>query len=125
MTVAAMNFRPFDRGSIQGFFDLRYHGLTIRGCRLISTNGGQWIAFPQRQGEQDGEVKYYELMHLTAPEMDHVRKLVLADLQAQGHFERSKKKATSKPPAKATHRTPEGEDLTEYYSQPESDDIPF
>jgi hypothetical protein len=40
MTVAALNYKPFDKGAIRGFLDLRYHGLTIKGVRLMF--GEQW-----------------------------------------------------------------------------------
>lgn len=132
--ISAFNFKPHDRGAIVGFFDLRYHGLTIRGCRIMNTNGGYWFSFPQRQGEQDGQVRYFEVMHLTPPETEHVRTLVLAELEAQGFISRPSKQAgkprtttrpDTPPSARPTHITPEGEDLSEYYTQPGDDDIPF
>ena len=87
MQIRALNFKPFDRGSMRGFFDLAYGGLTIKGCRLMSGNNGLWVAFPQQKGEQDGETKWFDQMFLTKPEAEHVRRLVIADLQAQGHLE--------------------------------------
>ena len=64
--ISAMNFKTHDKGSIRGFFDLRYHDLTIKGCRLMSSNGGLWIVFPQRQGQKDGETKWFVQVYLTA-----------------------------------------------------------
>lgn len=126
--ISALNFKKYDRGSLKGFLDLRYHGLTIKGCRLMSSNGGLWIALPQKQAEQDGETKYFDQLYLTPPEAEHVRKLVLADLQAQGVID----PPASKSPGKAAHRrskhrTPEGEDLSEHYTDQAGldDDIPF
>ena len=84
MTAAALNFKASDKGSIRGFFDLRYYGLTIKGCRLMSGQKGPWVALPQQKTEKDGEVKWIEVLFMTAPEMAHVTKLVLADLDAQG-----------------------------------------
>ena len=137
MSAAALNFKPYDKGSLRGFFDLRYYGLTIKGCRLMNGNGGLWIALPQKEIDQDGERKWIDQLYLTAPEMDHVRKLVVADLASQGHIpntspeRRTRPQAASKPASKATiptaRRTPEGEDLSEFYSNPGDDDndIPF
>ncbi|BBO69093.1 hypothetical protein DSCA_30230 [Desulfosarcina alkanivorans] len=126
--ISALNFKSFDRGAILGFFDLRYHGLTIKDCRLMNTNGGLWIAFPQRQTKQDGETKYFDQMYLTPPETDYVRRMVIAELQAQGHFDRPSGKGSGakQSNSRPLHRTPEGEDLSEYYTPPGTDDdIPF
>lgn len=128
MTVSALNFKSFERGAMHGFFDLRYHGLTIKGCRLMSSNNGLWIALPQKETEQDGERKYFDQMYLTQPEAEHVRKLAIADLQAQGHIDRPtpKPKPAAKRAPRGSHRTPEGESLDEYYTDPNADDdIPF
>lgn len=126
--ISALNFKSFDRGAIRGFFDLRYHGLTIKGCRLMAGNNGLWIAMPQQKGEQDGEVKYYDQMFLTPPETEHVRLLVIADLQAQGHIDRTVNSSSSSrtTTSRQRHVTPEGEDVTEHYTPPGNDDgIPF
>jgi DNA-binding cell septation regulator SpoVG len=127
--ISVLNWKEFDRGAIKGFFDLRYHGLTIKGCRLMDGGNGLWFAFPQKQGEQEGEVKYFDQMFLTSPERDHVRRLVIADLTLQGHLSASpdspvesgcNRQLSSQP----RHRTPEGEELTEHYTTHE-DEIPF
>ncbi|WP_419656287.1 uncharacterized protein Dvar_53830 [Desulfosarcina variabilis str. Montpellier] len=129
MTVSALNFKSFERGAMLGFFDLRYHGLTIKGCRLMSSNNGLWIALPQKEADQDGGRKYFDQMFLTPPETEHVRKLAIADLQTQGHIDRpvAKKEAAAKQAPKGSYRAPEGEDLSEYYVPPgdDGDDIPF
>jgi DNA-binding cell septation regulator SpoVG len=128
MTVSALNFKPYNKGAMRGFFDLRYHGLTVKGCRLMNGNGGLWIALPQKEAEQDGERKYFDQMYLTPPEAEHVRRLVITDLMSQGHIERpaAKQKPSAKQASRETHRTLEGEDVSEYYTDPNADDdIPF
>lgn len=122
--IGTLNFKPYDKGAMRGFLDLRYHGLTIKGVRLMSGNNGLWLAFPQQRGEQDGEVKYFDQMFLTKPEAEHVRRLVIADLQDQGHLE-APAGVVGSGQQKTTHRTPEGEDVSEYYPQGADDDIPF
>ena len=118
--ISVLNYKKFERGSLLGFFDLRYHGLTIKSCRLMESNNGLWFSFPQVRAEEDGETKYFDQMFLTSLEREHVRKLVLIDLQQQGFIERVK----AKPSKAGRHKTPEGEDLSEYYSEP-GGDIPF
>lgn len=130
MTVSALNFKPYEKGAMRGFLDLRYFGLTIKGVRLMTGNNGLWLAFPQRQGTDDGgQVKYYDQLYLTAPEMDHVRRLVIADLQAQGHIQSpdqgTRGTGQQRPPQQGQYRSPEREDLSEHYTHGAEDDIPF
>ncbi len=123
--ISVLNFKPYDHGSMRGFFDLRYHGLTIKGCRLMNGNKGLWFSFPQIKADENGEVTYYDQMFLTALEREHVRKLVLLDLQQQGHLEQSEPKPTQRRRSAAQHQTPGGENLDQYYSSPGGDDIGF
>lgn len=128
MSVSAMNYKPMERGALLGFFDLRYHGLTIKGAKLVKGKHGMFIGLPQVKGEQDGEVRYFDQMFLTAPEMEHVRRLVLAELEAQGHVARQERPARTSAPRRPaqTRRTPEGEDVSDYYPNGHGDDdIPF
>ena len=91
----------------------------------MSGNNGLWLAFPQQKGEQDGETKWFDQMFLTKPEAEHVRRLVLSDLQAQGHLEAPARGNGGSGQQRPTHSTPEGEDVSEYYTQGADDDIPF
>ena len=117
--ISVLNWKSYDQGSMRGFFDLRYHGLTIRGCRLMSGSNGLWFSFPQVKGEQDGETKWFDQMFLSSLERDHVRRLIVLDLQLQGHMEKPKQEKQQ------THKSPEGEDLSQHYSSATQDDIPF
>ena len=122
--ISAMNFKPFNKGSIEAFFDLRYYGLTIRGCRLMNGDKGLWVALPQQKGTNDqGETQYFEQLYLTTPEVQHVRSLVLLDIQQQGHIEKIKCK-NGRQRSSVQFITPEGEDLSVYHTQP-GDNIPF
>jgi hypothetical protein len=122
MNIRVMNFKPYDRGSLLGFFTLGYGGFSIQNCKLMAGNNGgpAWFAFPQIKGEQDGEVKYFDILHLSNPEREAARALILAELQAQGHI---KGRAAPKQPRQ--NRTPEGENLDQYYSSADEDDIGF
>ena len=55
---------------------------------MAGADGGPaWFSFPQIKTEQDGETKYLDIMQLTNAEREHVRALILADLQQQGHLQ--------------------------------------
>lgn len=124
--VSALNFKPFEKGAMRGFFDLRYHGLVIKGCRLMSGSNGLWIALPQKKAEKDGENQYFDQMYLTQPEGEHVRKLVLVDLQAQGHIAADHQPPSTQQQAiRPRYVSPEGEDLSQYHSSGDNEDITF
>jgi hypothetical protein len=67
--ISVLNYKPFQRGSILGFFDLHYHWLVVKGCRLLIGQNGYWTAFPQKEGtDKDGKTQYFDQMYLTKPE---------------------------------------------------------
>ena len=111
--ISVLNFKQHDQGALIGFFDLRYFGLTIKGCRLMDGRNGLWIAFPQQKVEQSGETKWFDQMYLTPPERQHVRRLVLADLRNQGYVQIP---AGYEKPAGSVHTTPERENVSQYNS---------
>ena len=123
--ISVLNFKTYEKGAIKGFFDLRYHGLTVKSCRLMNGNNGLWFSFPQLKAEENGETKYFDQMFLTSLEREHVRKLVLLDLEAQGHIERPKSepKPAQRRRSAGQHRGPEN--LDEHYTPPGEGDIPF
>jgi DNA-binding cell septation regulator SpoVG len=137
--VSALNYYKFDKGSVKGFFDLRYHGMTIKGCRLMSGQNGYWVGLPSDRVEKDGATKYVDRVELTKSEMDHVRRLVIADLEQQGHLKQpaqAKPQTASKPATRPTAPgngkgrppwiTPDGEDLGNCYAPPEKgDELPW
>jgi len=124
--IGVLNYKLFQRGSVLGFFDLRYHGLVIKGCRLMIGQNGYWMAFPQKEGtDKDGKTQYYDQMYLNKPEADHVRRLIVAELEAQGFIEHATKQAQRpKPQPSNGFRHPDtGEDLSDYMPPP--DNIPY
>jgi DNA-binding cell septation regulator SpoVG len=124
--IGALNFKTFQRGSILGFFDLRYHGLVVKGCRLMNGQNGYWIAFPQKEGtDKDGKTQYFDQIYLARPEAEHVRRLVVAELETQGHIHHKKQPAQPQQrPSNGFHHPDTGEDLSDYMP-PSDDDIPF
>jgi len=85
-----------------------------------------WFSFPQLKIEQDGETKYLDILQLTNAEREHVRALILTELQQQGHIKghQDKTNSSSGRQLKGQHRTPENENLDDYYSDA-GEDIPF
>ena len=131
--IRVLNYKPFQRGAIIGFFDLGIAGLVIKGCRLMyGKEGGFWFAFPQREGkDESGSAKYFDIIHMAKPEMDHVRRLVVAELEMQGHIEHVKGPVSKPRPAPApktagSFRHPDtNEDLSMHVTTTADDDIPF
>lgn len=123
----ALNFKSYNKGPLRGFFDLRYGGLTIKGCRLMEGNDGLWFAFPSQREEENGETRYRDFLYLTPPERAHLTRLVIAELESQGHIEGQRPRGGPSRNNSPARRwvSPEGEDLSEYYSQGAGDDVPF
>ena len=124
--VDALNFKPFSgNGSIAGFFDLRYHGLTIKGCKLMNGTNGHWVALPQKEGtDKEGNKAYFELMQLTKAEAEHVRKLVILNLQQQGYCRDNGPPPPRQQKPNNGFKPPDtGEDLNDYLPPP--GDIPW
>ena len=69
--IGVLNYKPFQQGSILGFFDLRYHGLVVKGCRLMTGQNGLWFLFPQNEGgDGGGGTKYFDIISpMTIPPM--------------------------------------------------------
>lgn len=126
--ISVLNFKPYNgQGSILGFFDLVYHSLTIKSCRLMAgkDGGSLWFSFPQQKENLGDEVKYHDQLFLSPPERQHITRLIILELTEQGHLEgHHKGQPKPKPKAKRPHITPEKEDLSEHYSRP-GDDIAF
>lgn len=138
MSISALNFKPYDKGSMRGFFDLRYFGLAVKGCRLMDGKNGLWVALPQKEITKDGERAWVDQLHFTPPEADHVRKAVLSDLEQQGHLPKvdrndpvarnvpsDKKRASSGQNGQHAYQKYTDEDLTSYYPDGGGGDIPF
>ena len=83
--IGVLNYKPFQQESILGFFDLRYHGLLIKGCWLMTGQNGLWFSFPQKEGgDGEGGTKYFDIIYPSAPEREHTRRVIVAELEEQG-----------------------------------------
>ena len=85
MPVAALQFKKFEKGALCGFLAIRYHGLTIRDCRLMENKGGGfWVALPQKEVTIDGERKWVDLLQLGRDEQDFLNRQVVGQLRQRG-----------------------------------------
>jgi hypothetical protein len=59
MEVSFSNFKPYQKNSLAGFFDMEYEGLTIKGCSLFKKDDKIWFACPsQKKVDQNGTTTY-------------------------------------------------------------------
>jgi hypothetical protein len=133
MSATVTNYRAYQSGAMQGFFDLELHGLTILGCKVFSKDGRLWFAFPsQKIMSSSGETKYVDII-TAAPAVlreiqDAVRPQLRAALGVTAEETRPFGGTAPRPGRRAggsIYRTPEGEDISAYRSTPGDDGISF
>ena len=58
------NFKKVDKGVLKYSFDIHFEnfGLTVRSCCFMDNGTNQWIQFPQRSYEENGEKKYFNYL---------------------------------------------------------------
>src|SRR6187551_2689810 len=84
MKVTVDNIKKFEKGSLQGFFDLEMEGLMrINGCSCFCKGTSWWISFPSKQYKDDsGETKYQPIIEMPAERLQSLRDLVMPELKA-------------------------------------------
>lgn len=62
MTVTIDSYKPYEKNTLRGFVDifLSNVGLHIVGCTHHSKDGREWVSFPAKQYEKDGETKWQQ-----------------------------------------------------------------
>jgi hypothetical protein len=132
MDAIVINWKRFDSGALAGFFDLVVSGITITGCKAFRKDDRLWFAWPsEKTQDKDGGDKWREIVTASEPVMRHLQGLVRGQLRAllDGNGSAPGNGTGRKPAGRAadtrgSYRTPEGEDLSQYRSDPK-DDIPF
>jgi len=65
--MKVLNYRPINKGSLKGGFDLTLvldktaegSEMTVHDCKLFEKNGQRWVGFPSRSYQsKEGETKY-------------------------------------------------------------------
>lgn len=126
--IAAINYRPWQRGSVMGIFDLIFYSATVRGCKVMTGKGGFWISLPQQSyTDKNNETKYSDVVQMTSALMNHVRRIVTEQLIMEGHLaEPSKPRPAPAPQPTGGFRNPDtNEDLSMHVTTAADDDIPF
>ena len=64
LAPTVLNFKPFDKNNLRGFFDLELpSGLILHGCTLHTDDGHYWIGLPSRPwSKQDGTQSYAKVI---------------------------------------------------------------
>ena len=124
--ISALNYKPYNKGSISGFMDLQVGILTIKGAKLMAGKDGDqmWVALPQMPSiDDEGNKKYHEIIHVTAPVREHIRQAVILDLREQGHIEPDRSEPRRPSRSKQTNKP---EDLSEHLPGSQDDiGVPF
>jgi hypothetical protein len=68
MKIVASDFRAFSKNSLKGFVAISFEGehlkLTIRDCMWHEKSGREWIGFPAKRTEKNGEKSWANLIEL-------------------------------------------------------------
>lgn len=127
MDAQVINFKRYDSGAMVGFFDLVVGGITVTGCKAFRKEDKLWFSWPsQKATDKQGNDAWNDIVTASEPVMRHLQNLVrgqLRNLLDSGGNGSARQPASSRP-AQRSSRTPEGEDLSEYRSNP-NDGIPF
>lgn len=75
-SFSILRVHQFDNGGVS--FDMTVNGISIYGCRVVETKNGDFIALPQRKGN-DG--KYYSIVWARFSEDD--QRDILAEVEKQ------------------------------------------
>jgi hypothetical protein len=64
--MRAVAWRPYQKGSLQGFFTLVLDsGMEIEGCGYHTKNGKSWVSFPGKSyTNEQGETKYQSIIRI-------------------------------------------------------------
>ena len=124
MIIELVNFKPYQRGALKGFFDLQIGILTISGCSYFEKEGKRWFTFPNKPYEdKNGQTAYQEIIQTTNAIYGHLRTEVMRQIDAFNGKPEKNKRPSSKSYQEG-YRTSEGEELSQYYSSGD-EDIPF
>jgi len=88
MTWKIKNWKPYQKNTLRGFFDLQIGPLLIKGFTYHQKNGKAWVGFPARPElkdgqpvrDDDGKVKHYPVVAVDKDKLgdfqDWVRKQI-------------------------------------------------
>jgi hypothetical protein len=78
-----LNFKKYESGALQGFFDLEMGGLTYLGCKCFRKGDSLWFQFPaQKSTDAAGEARYTPIITASTTTMREVQDAVRPHLRA-------------------------------------------
>jgi len=87
MQMQVVNFRPVNKGSLQGFLDIFFPSLnwTVTGCGLFVKGDRRWVSMPSRSKKDPdtGQITYSDV--ITMPQ-EQRSKFSYAALQAYKEY---------------------------------------
>jgi hypothetical protein len=72
MSILCVKLRRFEKNTLKGFADLQLTrvGLVLHDCTWHEKDGKEWVGFPARRYEQNGEEKWQVLIEFAAGAKD-------------------------------------------------------
>lgn len=81
--VEIIQYKAINKGGLIGAFNVALYplGIVIRDCKLCSKDGKNFISFPSREYEKDGEKKYSNYIAFTTQDADFkVKNAILKEI---------------------------------------------
>ena len=80
--MKVINWRPYNKGKLRGFFDvLTGEGFTIKGFKIMEGINGEFVSRPSQQ-DKDGE--WYDTVYCTREISEKLLKMVKATKTGNG-----------------------------------------
>ena len=67
MTIKCIKFRRFEKNTLKGFASLELPrvGIILHDCTWHSKDGKEWVGFPARAYDQNGETRWMPLVEFS------------------------------------------------------------
>lgn len=62
MDVKILKYREYRRNTLHGFTDIVVNGLKIKDCTHHQKNDQEWISFPSKSFEVEGQTKWTNIL---------------------------------------------------------------
>ena len=74
--------RMDDHGNLKAFVDIVVNNcLTIRGLRIMSDPKGDWIGYPHKTYQNNGQTKYSPIVEVAEGLKKQIRELILKEYE--------------------------------------------
>lgn len=62
MKVKILKYREYSKNTLCGFCEISINGLRVKDCTHHRKDDGEWISFPAKSYEHEGQTKWYGLL---------------------------------------------------------------